>query len=92
MLTTKYLILYGKTWKRLLESPEYAEMRHGDVILTLKLELFFYEIGLPPRPGWRHNDVMSQRFIFTFPRAGTGMGNLTIACSLYGSKANGQKE
>ena len=26
----------GKTWKRLPESPEYAEMRHGDIILTLQ--------------------------------------------------------
>ena len=27
MLTGKYLILYWKTWKRLPENPEYAEMR-----------------------------------------------------------------
>ena len=26
----------GKTLKRTLENPEYAEMRHGDVILTLQ--------------------------------------------------------
>ena len=26
----------GKTLKRILENPEYAEMRHGDVILTLQ--------------------------------------------------------
>ena len=36
LLTTKYLIYIGKTWKRLPEHPEYAEMRHGDVILTLQ--------------------------------------------------------
>ena len=35
LLTTKYLILYEKDMKRLPENPEFAEMRHGDVILTL---------------------------------------------------------
>ena len=37
LLTTKYLILYKKKGvKRLSENPEFAEMRHGDVILTLQ--------------------------------------------------------
>ena len=36
LLTTKYLILYKKDVKRLPENPEFAEMRHGDVILTLQ--------------------------------------------------------
>ena len=34
-LTTEYLILYLKDMKRLPENPEFAEMRHGEVILTL---------------------------------------------------------
>ena len=34
LLTTLYLIYIEKTWKKLPENPEYAEMRHGDVILT----------------------------------------------------------
>ena len=35
-LTTKRLILYWKTnMKMFSENPEYAKMRHGDVILTL---------------------------------------------------------
>ena len=35
LLTTKYWILYWKNIeKKLPESPEFAEMRHGDVILT----------------------------------------------------------
>ena len=33
-LNTSFYI--GKTWKILLENPEYAEMWHGDVILTLQ--------------------------------------------------------
>ena len=36
LLTTKYLKIYWKAWKRLPENPEYAEMRHGDAILTLQ--------------------------------------------------------
>ena len=36
LLTTKYLILYYKDMKKLPENPELAEMRHGDVILTLQ--------------------------------------------------------
>ena len=36
LLTVKYLILYWKDMKRLPENPEFAEMRHGDVILTLQ--------------------------------------------------------
>ena len=49
LLTTKYLLLYvywKKTWKRLPENFEYAEMRHGDVILTLQ---------------WRHGSKCGQR-------------------------------
>ena len=46
-LTIKYLFLYWKkTWKRLPENPEYAQMRHGDVILTLQ---------------WRHGSTCGQR-------------------------------
>ena len=33
---TKYLILYWKNMKRLPQNSEYAEMQHGDVILTLQ--------------------------------------------------------
>ena len=36
LYTTLYLFYIGKTWKRLPENPEYAEMGHGDVILTLQ--------------------------------------------------------
>ena len=36
LLSTKYCIYIVKTWKRLQKNPEYAEMRHGDVILTLQ--------------------------------------------------------
>ena len=36
LLTTKYLILYYKDMKKLPVKPEFAEMRHGDVILTLQ--------------------------------------------------------
>ena len=32
LLTTKYCILYLKNMNRLSENPEFAEMRHGDVI------------------------------------------------------------
>ena len=35
LFTTKYRILYWKPWKMLPENPEFAEMRYGDVILTL---------------------------------------------------------
>ena len=35
-LTTKYFILYHKDMKRLTESFEFAEMQHGDIILTLQ--------------------------------------------------------
>ena len=35
LLATKYLIYIGKHEKKIPENPEYAEMRHGDVILTL---------------------------------------------------------
>ena len=36
LLTTKYLIFILEDVKRLPENPESAEMRHGDVILTLQ--------------------------------------------------------
>ena len=37
LLTTKYLILYWKKHeKRLRENLKYAEVRHGDVILSLQ--------------------------------------------------------
>ena len=37
LLTTKHCILYWKkNMKRLPEDPEFAEIRHGDVILTLR--------------------------------------------------------
>ena len=36
LFTTKYLILYWEKMKRLPENPEYTEMRHGDVIVTLQ--------------------------------------------------------
>ena len=36
LLTTKYLFYIGKTWKRLPENPEFTEMQHGDLILTLQ--------------------------------------------------------
>ena len=39
LLTTKYLNLYWKKkWEKLPENPEYAEMQHDDVILTLQLQ------------------------------------------------------
>ena len=36
LLTTKYLILYWKDVKRFQENPEFAEMRYGEVILSLQ--------------------------------------------------------
>ena len=36
LLTTKYRIFIGNTCKRLSENTEFAEMRHGDVILRLQ--------------------------------------------------------
>ena len=36
LLTTKCLNLFGKARKRLPQNPEFAEMRHVDVILTLQ--------------------------------------------------------
>ena len=36
LLTTKFIILYYKDMKRLSENTEFAEMGHGDVILTLQ--------------------------------------------------------
>ena len=45
LLTTKYHILYWKTWKRLPENPEFADMRHGEVILTFQ---------------WRHGSTCDQ--------------------------------
>ena len=41
----------GNTWKRLPENPEYAEMRHGDVILTLQ---------------WREGSTCDQRTAVRF--------------------------
>ena len=35
LLTTKYLIYILKNMKNTSRNPEYAEMRHGDLILTL---------------------------------------------------------
>ena len=65
LLTTKYLIILGKTLKRLPESPEYAGMQHGDIILTLQ-----YQQG--STYGQRAVDL--QLFVFlSFPRGGTGM-------------------
>ena len=29
--------ILGKMWKRLPENPEYAEMRHGDVIFNITM-------------------------------------------------------
>ena len=60
LLITKCLIYVGKTQKRIPENPKYAEMRHGDVILTLQ---------------WRHKSTWGQRagvLFLSFPRAGTG--------------------
>ena len=34
LLTSYYLIFIGETCKRLLENPKFAEIQHGDVILT----------------------------------------------------------
>ena len=36
LLTTKYLILHWKNIKMASENPEYAEMRHKDVIMTFQ--------------------------------------------------------
>ena len=36
LLTTKYLMLYWKNIKRLPENPVFAEIRHNDVISTLR--------------------------------------------------------
>ena len=53
-----FIHVIGKTWKRLPENPKYAEMRHGDVILTLQ---------------WRHRSTCDQRaanvrlFFFILP-------------------------
>ena len=42
----KYLLLYWEKLKRLQENPEYAEMQHGDVILTLqRCHVFFWGGG-----------------------------------------------
>ena len=52
LLTTKYL---ERTWKRLSGNPEYAEMRHGDVIWTLQR---------------RHGSVWGCSCFLSFSRAG----------------------
>ena len=36
LLTSKHLILYYKNMNNLPENHEFAEVRHGDVILTLQ--------------------------------------------------------
>ena len=36
LLTIKYLFLYWINMKKASKNPEYAEMRHGDVILILQ--------------------------------------------------------
>ena len=37
LLTTEYLITYWKKCEqRIPENPEYAEMQHGDVVLTVQ--------------------------------------------------------
>ena len=49
LLTTKYLTIYYKDMKKLPENPEFAEMGHGDVILTLHIlsaYLYFFYIKL----------------------------------------------
>ena len=68
MLTTKYLILYWKTLIRFPENLEYAEMRHGDVIVTY--------IDFTDRRA-------AVRFL-SFPQAGTGMWDRMIELSHMG--------
>ena len=46
--TTKYLFYIVKTWKRLPENPEYAEMRHG-IHFTITMTP---QIGVLPACGW----------------------------------------
>ena len=46
-----YLVYTGKTWKRLPENPEYAEMCHGDVILTSQ---------------WRHGSTYGEHAAVSF--------------------------
>ena len=65
LLSTKYLILYWKNMKRLPENPEFVEMRHGDIILTLSITS---QNDVRPACG-RHATV---RFL-SFSRAGTGL-------------------
>ena len=36
LLTTKFRILYWKNMKKASRNPEFVEMRHGDVLLTLQ--------------------------------------------------------
>ena len=36
LLNIKYHLFYLKNMKKLPENPKYAEMRHGDLILTLE--------------------------------------------------------
>ena len=59
-LNTSFYI--GKPWKSLPENPEYAEMQHGDLILTLQ---------------WRHGLTCGKRAVDVclFVKAGTGMWN-----------------
>ena len=59
-----HFILEKKTWTRLSENPEFAYIRHGDVILTLH---------------WCHGSTCDQcvadvqLFVLPFPQAGTGL-------------------
>ena len=58
-LNTSFIL--DKLEKKLPENPEYAEMRHRDVIFTLQL---------------RHGSTCDQREairFLSFPRAGTGV-------------------
>ena len=60
-----------KTWKSLPENPEYTEMPHSDVVLTLQ---------------WPHRSTCCQRaavHFLSFPQAGMAMRERikTISCS-----------
>ena len=58
LLTTKYHILYWKYMKRLPENPEFAEMRHGDIIAKM---------------SWIDVRPSCDCLFLSFPRAGTGV-------------------
>ena len=61
----------GKTWKRLPGNPEYAEMWHGEIILTIQCchRLTYSQLA---------TDVRLFGFL-SFPRAGTGMWDRIIS-------------